>query len=949
MKIGDIIVFKGTPKKCMFNSANFKIYSVEVDEVLNGVIIKHPVYGSVSIKGDFQELILNSQYEIEVEYGGESKYGHDYLVVRCTQPKPTTKEQVQAFLSEFISPKRAENIVEAYPNIIDLVLEDKPIDTSKIKGVGEATIKSIIDKITQNIGCLEMHKEYGKYGFSLSMLSKIVAEYRTVENAKYHINRNPYVALTNINGLGFIKADEIALKINPKFLNSLERMVACINYYLSENESSGNTYMKLETLHSECLTHIKESIGYFKVAIEDESIYYEPMTNRVARQRTRDKEDFIAKKLIEMDRKAKKWKVNIDEFKEIGEGITLTDEQISILSSLASRGVSCLTGYAGCVDKDTEYFNGKEWKKICDYAEGEKVLQYDIYSNEATLVYPKSYIKNKQTNMNYIEFVDGSSQVLSDNHNVIFLSDNGKIKVDTMSSIKEKISQGNFYGEIPNYFEIKNGDIIDLTHFLDTYDLINSSVCETDSGFQIFLNGDREISESKISQYTTKDGYEYCFEVETGALILRREDKIFITGNCGKSQSIASCVAMLKSLGKTYKLATPTAKSADVLADFTRENVKTIHRTLGYNGSSFSFNAKCKLDIDVLILDEFSMVDINLFYALMCAIDTSKTRILLVGDPSQLPSIGAGNILHDLSTSDTVGYVELTRVFRYGDGGLMKIATDIRNGMKFLDNTFTGHKVFGNNKDFCYVEIDQDFMVDKAINFYMKLLENGNTIENISIITNKNVSKFGTIEINRKIQEVLQKDSDNDFIQVNDGLRIYVGDKVRQTVNNYEIPIVSRDKSEEIFSLFENDETPIFDEDCEEEQDNSKNAFIGEVYNGQTGIVTFIDSVNKKIHVRIKGIEYEYSKDEISKQLTLGYCITITSSQGMSIDNVITLLPRADTFMVTSNSLYTAVTRARKRCYLLGNINTVNGGIRKKANLIRHTFTKELLHEYHNK
>ena len=744
MRIGDICTFKGTVKRVFCDKPNFRACSVSVDEIEQGVLIKHPTYNTVSVHGEFQEVKQGSQYSFEIEYEGENQYGHQYRATRVSIERPTTPQQIEAFLSEIISVKRAKEVVRVYPNIIDMVLKDEKIDTSKMKGIGDKVIENIKNKIIDNIGCFELHKVYGHLGLTFPTLSKILKRYKTVDNAIYNFDKNPYDALTQIHGIGFIKADEIALKLNPSFINSLERMTACITYYLSENENNGNTYMGLDMLHSECLTHVQESIAYFRVALDSQDIYYEEDTKRVSRMSTRKKEEYIAEKLLLMDNLAEKWEVDIEQFRKVSEEVSLTNQQISVLRSVSEHGVTCLTGYAGC----------------------------------------------------------------------------------------------------------------------------------------------------------------------------------------GKSQSVASCVSMLRSLGKSYKLCTPTAKSADVLADFTHEDVKTIHRTLGYNGSGFEYNEECRLGVDVVIVDEVSMVDLNLFYALLKAIDEKTTRILLVGDPSQLPSIGAGNILNDLTTSGVITVNELNKVFRYGDGGLMRIATDIRNGVKFLDSGFTGSKAFGANKDFCYTEIDQDYMVDNALTYYKKLLDNGNTTENVAIITNKNVSKFGTIEINRKVQAMLQEGKTNEKIVVNDGLTLYLGDKVKQKVNNYDIEIVG--------STYNND---LFGEENEEENNNVK----GEVYNGQTGVVTHIDNYNKLIHVRIKGVEYVYKKDMISEQLVLGYCVTTTSSQGMSIDYVITLLPRADTFMASSNALYTAVTRSRIRCYLLGNINTVNNAIKKKINLTRNTFTKELL------
>lgn len=745
MRIGDRTIFKGTVKKAFCEKPTFKVYSVTVDEILNGTIIKHPIYNNVTIKGDFQELNLDGQYEIEVEYRGENQYGHEYQAIRVSVPRPTTPQQVRNFLSEFISVKRAEELVRVYPNIIDMILKGETVDVSKLSGIGEKSIESIKKKIMDNIGVLDLHKEFGKFGLTFSTLRKMLTRYKTVDNAIYQINRNPYDALTQINGIGFITADEIALKINPNFINSIERMVGCIDFYLSENENNGNTYMDVNMLHSECMTHVKESIAYFTMALQDESLFYDAEGKRVARSFIRKREERIAHDLIEMEKDIDVWDIDTSKYKVVN-GFELTEEQMGTLKSVCEHRVTCLIG----------------------------------------------------------------------------------------------------------------------------------------------------------------------------------------GGGMGKSASIQGLVSMLEDNGKSYKLITPTAKSADVLADFTQRDAKTAHRTLGYNGSGFESGEDNKMDADVIVFDEFSMSDVWLFHALILATRLKETRFVLVGDSWQLPSIGAGNLLYDISTSGVINVIELTKVFRYADGGLMKIVTDVRNSIKFLDNGFRGSKVFGANQDFCYVEIDQDFMVEKALSFYQKLLDNGNSVEDILIVTSKNVSRFGTVEINRQVQRMLQKDQDNESIVINDNFTLYLGDKVKQKVNNYDIQMVTY--SEDPFG------------DLIEDVEDSKST--GEVYNGQTGIVTYIDNVKKLIHVRIKGIEYIYKKDSIMEQLDLGYALTVYSAQGMSINYVISIMPKADTFMLNSNNIYTALTRARKRCYLLGNIYTINNAIKKKANLTRNTFTKELLIQY---
>ena len=767
LQIGDRALSTLIPKRTMFSKGDFHIYSCEVKDVQVGFLLKHKIYNTVTIKGEFQELELDTEYECETTYQGENKYGHQYEVVRISRPTPTTPTQIKNFLSEIISAKRAEQLVNKYPDIIDRVLNDKEIDCSLLEGIGEKTLEKIKDKIRSNIGVMEIHKEYGQYGLTFSILKKMLYTYGSVDMVKYKIKKEPYKTLTNIKGIGFKKADEIALSINKDLECSLERMIGCILFFLEEYENMGHTYIDMNNLYSECINLVEKSIEYFNVALEDELIFYDEETQRVSRSTTRRKEEFIANKLIEMQNNNIVYDVfDFEKYRNLGE-FTITDEQTNVLKEIATNNVVCLTAPAG---------SGKSSciKALTNMLED---LQKDIPEN---------------------------------------------------------------YEETPN---------------LQTY---------------------------------------------------------------------------------LYCLTTPTAKASDVLSDYTERNSKTIHRLLGFNGEGFSYNEKNKLKCDVLIVDEFSMVNISLFVSLLKAIDTTKTKILLVFDEYQLASIGCGNIAHDIIESGVFPVCRLTKIFRYNEGGLMQIATKVRNSEKFLESAFEGVKVFGANRDYCYVEINQEIIVDKTLQYYKKLLDSGNTIEDIMVITAKNVGKYGTKILNTKIQEMLQKGKNNEYTTYGE-TKFYVGDKVKQTKNNYRI---------EKYTPYMDDGEPEWngfnDLDLNEE-DKPKNT--GEVYNGTTGIVEQV--FNNMIYVKFKNDVFIYRKDELS-QLDLGYAITAHSSQGSGCKNIILLTPRADTYMLNSNLIYVGITRAKKRVYHLGNIATVNSSIKKKENLTRQTYLCEMLKELNN-
>ena len=383
----------------------------------------------------------------------------------------------------------------------------------------------------------------------------------------------------------------------------------------------------------------------------------------------------------------------------------------------------------------------------------------------------------------------------------------------------------------------------------------------------------------------------------------------------GKTFSVRNLLNMLDSIDKTYMLCTPTGKSSEVLTEQTDREAGTIHRKLEYkptgeeNKNSWGYNEEHKLNVDVVVVDEFSMVDIYLLKHLLDAIDVNKTKLLLVFDSDQLPSVGCGNIAQDIIDSKIIPVVRLTKIFRYNEGGLMQVATKIRNGESFLDSDFTGVKIFGTKKDFVYIELQQTKMIMQMLKIYKKLLLDKYSVQDITVLASQNNGDYGVIKVNKWIQKIIQKDKNNKFVMYGDN-KFFKDDKVIQIINNYKAT-----------SYIDGEET--------------------EVFNGNTGIIVevgwdyiVVDFGNNKL--------IKYDKTDLN-QLQLGYCTTYHKSQGISIKQVICLTPKAHNFVMNCNLLYVGVTRARERVYMLGNIVTVNRCIKKKANFNRNTWLKDLL------
>lgn len=416
----------------------------------------------------------------------------------------------------------------------------------------------------------------------------------------------------------------------------------------------------------------------------------------------------------------------------------------------------------------------------------------------------------------------------------------------------------------------------------------------------------------------------------------------------GKSMSTIALIKMLEDNKLNYKLMSPTGKAAKVISSYTHRNATTIHRGLCYdpkgvkycNGqlvtdssiinkdenneyyfSNFQMNKYHKLKTDILIIDEFSMVDLNLFYSVLEAIDTDKTKLLLIGDNAQLPSVGCGNLLHDLMQSDIIPKTTLTKVFRYSEGGLMKVATDVRMSKQYLSPSMKSKAtVFGKNKDYMFVDQSSDQIAKQAVAAYQRLLsKEENSVENIQVLTAKNVGDCGADQLNSMIQKIANPNYESETkIKLGECI-YYIGDFVIQKVNNYK--------------------ATLYNDDAEE--DSSSKVFIA---NGETGIIEQIIN-NKMAIINFDGLKVIYDQGEMS-MIGLAYAITIHKSQGSSIDNVILCTPQSHTFMLNSNIIYVGLTRMKKQCIHLGTYYTINNAIQKKANLQRHTFLVELLNEF---
>lgn len=390
----------------------------------------------------------------------------------------------------------------------------------------------------------------------------------------------------------------------------------------------------------------------------------------------------------------------------------------------------------------------------------------------------------------------------------------------------------------------------------------------------------------------------------------------------GKTYSTKGIINMLKANNKSFLLMSPTGRAAKVLHENTNEPASTIHRGLGYvPPNQWGYNEEHKLHCDVLIVDEFSMVDIWLFKKLLDAIDFRYTKLLMIGDNAQLPSVSCGNLLHDFMEANIIPTVTLNKIFRYSSGGLMRVATDTRCCKEYLTKDMKAKATtFGDNQDYMFIDLASEIIPKNVVALYKKLLDNGSSIEDIQVLTAKNVGDCGSVQLNNMIQRVANPNYGSEVNMKVGDTTYYQGDLILQTVNNYEAELVVDEK--DMGWGFENEPETAF------------------VANGETAVIEEI--YNTYVVANFNGVRVKYYRNDMN-MVKLGYAISIHKSQGGGFKTVILCTPQSHTFMLNSNILYVALTRMKEKLYHLGGLQTINQAVKKKANLTRHTFTQKLL------
>lgn len=356
--------FKGKVKRCIFSSETFKCYAVDVD-IKQYPDIQLNRYKNCTIIGDLPDLGEDIEYEITA-VEKEGKYGLSYQVLNIKRDIPTTSEEVYSFLSSILTVNQAKTICENYPNILDIIKENRldEIDLNKLKGIKEYTFERIREKIIDNFYLADLIAEFQGY-FTLSIVRKLYKAYTSTDKIRDVLKKDPYAALIKLSGVGFKTADRLLLDIEDVSKKNIEngekpiiefeyniktskqRCLACVLFLLKKNEENGSTKTNLVDLRSECLKLTPECIDYFPEVVKDDDIYLNKDKLEIALKSTYNTEKYICDNIKErLENNANTWMYNIEMYRNIS-GSNLSNEQMELLRSVCKNNFTVLTAAAG--------------------------------------------------------------------------------------------------------------------------------------------------------------------------------------------------------------------------------------------------------------------------------------------------------------------------------------------------------------------------------------------------------------------------------------------------------------------------------------------------------------------------------------------------------------------------------------------------------------------------
>lgn len=389
---------------------------------------------------------------------------------------------------------------------------------------------------------------------------------------------------------------------------------------------------------------------------------------------------------------------------------------------------------------------------------------------------------------------------------------------------------------------------------------------------------------------------------------------------CGKTQNLNGILNMLDRLDVSYALCSFSGKAAKVMSEYTDRQASTIHRLLQWTPEGFNFNKENKLPYSLIVIDEASQLDVNLFNSLVKAVRDNAV-LLFIFDLAQLEPIRQGNVLGDMAYSDLFTVCTLDKVFRQAlDSGIIDLCTRVRRGKKFLNNNDTGSINFGKNKD-AHIRIsNKENTKQKVIKVYKEMV-NKFGADNTIVLSPTRKGEVGTDLLNNELQEIVNpKNNNKNEIKHNDKI-FRENDMVIHIVNNYNA------------IWLDNNFIPI----CPEK-------YTG-IFNGETGKIIKIG--DKELFVKYDEKIIRYSNVELD-QLEHSYALTTFKYQGSQCENVIFLFDNRHFIFAKRSMIYTSFSRSQKRLVAIVEPKMINIAIDSNVIKKKKTFLKDLLLDVFN-
>lgn len=427
---------------------------------------------------------------------------------------------------------------------------------------------------------------------------------------------------------------------------------------------------------------------------------------------------------------------------------------------------------------------------------------------------------------------------------------------------------------------------------------------------------DEEI-EDGIKRAEEEQGFEFTDEQTEGIKSLLKNNVSLVVGLAGTGKtSIIKGAYQVFPYDTIIRQCAFSGQAAKRINEATNKPSSTIHRLLGWQGETFTFKETFPLPVDVVILDEVSMVGLELFWNLIQAIPRGA-KLIMLGDNGQLPPIGVGNLLNDLMLSQKINFVELTKIHRQAEkSAIITTSQKIRKKFFLLSSDFEGDETYGQLRDLTLkARIDADCLFDVLIETFMEEYNKNQNIQDIQIIVAQNQRvALARDQINREIQKRINPKI-SDFqpeIKIKYKNVLRVNDKIINRENHYDV------------------ETP--------------DGIQTSIYNGSMGIVKEI-STNYIIVDFFDEGEIVIPK-EYYEGLELAYAITCHSSQGSQFKVTIVGFDNSSYILLSNEWLYTAVTRAKSMCYIVAQTRAINMAVTRHKTVDRNTFLLELFNKH---